>query len=330
MRAIRFHHFGPPAEALQLDDLPEETPGPGQVRLRLTHRPINPSDLLTISGHYGRLPRLPAVGGLEGVGRVAALGEGVTGWRVGDRAIPLGAGGTWRESAAVAAAQLLPVPDAVSDEVAAQFVVNPVTAWVMLEEELGLRPGDWLAQTAAGSALGRLVIQLARLRGYHTVNFVRRADAVAELRDLGADAVFSTDEAPDVGDLVARVRALTDGRGVAGALDAVGGETGALALHCLRPGGTLLVYGLLGGEPLPLHNGEMLFRGLTVRGFWLTHWFQHTPPERAQTTLRELMGLMAGGQLTPTAEAAYDLADFRAAVAHAQRPGRQGKIMLIG
>jgi NADPH:quinone reductase-like Zn-dependent oxidoreductase len=330
MRAIRFHHFGPPAEALQLDDLPEETPGPGQVRLRLTHRPINPSDLLTISGHYGRLPRLPAVAGLEGVGRVAALGEGVAGWRVGDRAIPLGAGGTWRESAAVAAAQLLPVPDAVSDEVAAQFVVNPVTAWVMLEEELGLRPGDWLAQTAAGSALGRLVIQLARLRGYHTVNFVRRADAVAELRDLGADAVFSTDEAPDVGDLVARVRALTDGRGVAGALDAVGGETGALALHCLRPGGTLLVYGLLGGEPLPLHNGEMLFRGLTVRGFWLTHWFQHTPPERAQTTLRELMGLMAGGQLAPTVEAAYDLADFRAAVTHAQRSGRQGKIMLTG
>jgi NADPH:quinone reductase-like Zn-dependent oxidoreductase len=326
MRAIRFHHFGPPAEVLQLDDLPEEGPGPGQVRLRLTHRPINPSDLLTISGHYGRLPHLPAVPGLEGVGRVAAVGEGVSGWRVGDRAIPLGAGGTWRESVVVAAAQLLPVPDAVSDETAAQFVVNPVTAWVMLEEELALRPGDWLAQTAAGSALGRLVIQLAQQRGYHTVNLVRRAAAVTELRDLGADAVFSSDEA----DVVGRVRALTDGRGVAAALDAVGGETGALALRCLRPGGTLLVYGLLGGEPLPLHNGEMLFRGLTVRGFWLTHWFQHTPPERIQTTLRELMGLMAGGQLATAVEATYDLADFRAAMAHAQRPGRQGKIVLTG
>jgi len=326
MRAIRFHHFGPPDEVLQLEELPEEAPGPGQVRLRLTHRPINPSDLLTISGHYGRLPRLPAVPGLEGVGRVAVLGEGVTGWRAGDRAIPLGAGGTWREGVTVAAAHLLPVPDAVSDETAAQFVVNPVTAWVMLEQELALRPGDWLAQTAAGSSLGRLVIQLARLRGYHTVNLVRRAEAVAELRDLGADAVFSVDE----GDIVARVRGLTEGRGVAGALDAVGGATGALALRCLRPGGTLLIYGLLGGEPLPLHNGEMLFRGLTVRGFWLTHWFQHTPPEQVQTTLRELMGLMAAGHLAPTVEAAYDLADFRAAVAHAQQPGRQGKIVLIG
>ena len=326
MRAIRFHHFGPPDEVLQLEDLPEEVPGPGQVRLRLTQRPINPSDLLTISGHYGRLPRLPAVPGLEGVGRVEALGEGVSGWRVGDRAIPLGAGGTWRESAVVAAAQLLPVPDEVSDETAAQFVVNPVTAWVMLEEGLGLQPGDWLAQTAAGSALGRLVIELAQLRGYHTVNFVRRVEQVAELRALGADAVFSTDEA----DIVGRVRGLTDGRGVAGALDAVGGETGALALRCLRSGGTLIVYGLLGGEPLPLHNGEMLFRGLTVRGFWLTHWFQHKPPQRVQTTLRDLMGLMAAGQLLPAVEAAYDLADVRAAAAHAQQPGRQGKIVLIG
>ena len=326
MRAIRFHRFGPPAEVLQLEELPDEAPGPGQVQLRLTHRSINPSDLLTVSGQYGRLPRLPATPGLEGVGRVAALGEGVAGWRVGDRAIPLGAAGTWRESITVSAAQLLPVPDAVGDETAAQFVVNPVTAWVMLEEELALRPGDWLAQTAAGSTLGRLVIQLAQLRGYRTVNFVRRPEQADELLALGADAAFCTDEA----DVVERVRALTGGRGVAGALDAVGGETGALALRCLRSGGTLVVYGLLGGEPLPLHNGEMLFRGLTVRGFWLSHWFQHTPPERVQPALLGLMGLMAAGQLVPPVEATYDLADFRAAVAHAERPGRQGKLLLTG
>ena len=326
MRAIRFHQFGPPAEVLHLEELPDEAPGPGQVRLRLTHRSINPSDLLTVSGHYGRLPRLPATPGLEGVGRVEALGEGVAGWRAGDRVIPLGAAGTWRESVIVNAAQLLPVPDAVGDETAAQFVVNPITAWVMLEQELALRPGDWLAQTAAGSTLGRLVIQLAQLRGYRTVNFVRRPEQAAELLAIGADAVFGTDEA----DVVERVRALTGGRGVAGALDAVGGETGALALRCLRSGGTLVVYGLLGGEPLPLHNGEMLFRGLTVRGFWLTHWFQHTPPERVQPALLELMGLMAAGQLVPPVEAAYDLAGFRAAVAHAERPGRQGKVLLTG
>jgi len=325
-RALRFHRFGPPAEVLQLEDLPVEEPGPGQVRLRLSHRPINPSDLLTIAGQYGRLPRLPAIPGLEGAGRVEALGEGVRGWRVGDRAIPLGAGGTWRASQLVAATGLLPVPDAVDDATAAQFVVNPVTAWVMLEQELALRPGDWVVQTAAGSALGRMVIQLAQLRGYRTINFVRRPEQVAELRALGGDAVFATGE-PDI---VARVRELTDGQGARGALEAVGGETGALALRCLRSGGVMLVYGLLSGKPLPLHNGEMLFRGLTVRGYWLSYWFQQTPPAQVATTLQGLMALLADGSLRLAVEATYDLADFRAAVTHAEQPGRQGKILLTG
>lgn len=326
MRALCFHEFGPPADVLRLEELTTPQPGPGQVRLRLSHRPINPSDLLTISGDYGRLPRLPATPGLEGVGRVEAVGEAVTGWRVGDRAIPLGSGGTWCEAIISDAARLLPVPDAVGDETAAQFVVNPVTAWVMLEEELALRPGDWLVQTAAGSTLGRLVIQLAQLRGYRTINLVRRPEQARELLDLGADAAFCTEE-PDV---VRSVRALTEGKGAHGALDAVGGEAGALALRCLRAGGVMLVYGILGGDPLPLHNGEMLFRGLTVRGFWLSHWFQHSPPDRVQPTLLALMQLMAEGRLIPPVEAAYDLADYLAAIAHADRPGRQGKVLLTG
>ena len=326
MQGIRFHRFGPPGEVLQLEDLPLPEPGPGQVRLRLTHRPINPSDLLSISGDYGRLPRLPATPGLEGVGRVDAVGAGMTGWQPGARAIPLGASGTWSEYILADAARLLPVPETVSDETAAQFVVNPVTAWVMLEDELGLQPGDWVLQTAAGSTLGRVVIQLARLRGYRTVNLVRRRDQVDELLALGADAAFATDEAG----VVERVRELTGGRGVKGALEAVGGETAALALRCLCSGGTMLVYGLLSGESWPIHNGEMLFRGLTVRGFWLSHWFQHTPPAPVQATLLQLMQLMAADDLVPPVEASYDLADFRAAIAHAERPGRQGKVLLTG
>lgn len=326
MRAIRFSRFGPPAEVLSLEELPLPEPRPGQVRLRLTHRPINPSDLLTVSGEYGRLPRLPATPGFEAVGRVEALGEGVSGLPIGARVVPLSAGGTWAESVTAATALLLPVPDSVSDAAAAQFVVNPVTAWVMLEEELRLEPGDWVIQTAAGSTLGRLVIQLGRLRGYHTINLVRRPEQVEELMALGADAVFCT--ADD--DVVEKVRKITGGRGAKGALEAVGGETGALALRALRPGGTMLVYGMLGGEPLPLHNGEMLFRGLTMRGFWLSQWFRQTDPAHVTATLSTLMQLIADGHLLPPVEATYDLADFQAAIAHCQQPGRQGKVLLTG
>lgn len=277
MRALRFEKFGPPADVLHLEDLPLPQPRSNQVRLRLTHRPINPSDLLTISGEYGRLPRLPATPGFEAVGRVEALGDEVTGWNTGARVVPLTGGGTWCESIVVNAAALVPVPDNVSDQAAAQLIANPVTAWVMLEEELNLGPGDWVLQTAAGSTLGRLVIQLARLRGYRTINLVRRREQVDDLLALGADAVFATAD----GDVVARIKQVTDGRGASGALDAVGGEMGGQALRGLRPGGTMLIYGMLSGEPLPLHNGEMLFRGLTARGFWLTHWFQQTPRPRS-------------------------------------------------
>lgn len=326
MRAIRFERFGPPAEVLSLTEMPPPEPGPGQVRLRLSHRPINPSDLLTVSGEYGRLPRLPATPGFEAVGRVESLGDGVRGWEVGARAVPLSAGGTWCDSIVADAAYLLPVPDAVSDAAAAQFVVNPVTAWVMLEEELKLASGDWVLQTAAGSTLGRLVIQLGCLRGYRTINLVRRPEQAEELLALGADAVLPTTR----GDVVERAKELTGGRGATGALDAVGGETGALALRALRPGGTLLIYGMLGREPLPLHNGEMLFRGLTARGFWLSQWFRQTPPAQVAATLGTLMQLMAAGDLVPPVEAEYDLADFRAAIAHAERPGRRGKVLLTG
>jgi NADPH2:quinone reductase len=327
MRVLRYDEFGDPATVLRLiNEEPAPTPGPEQVVLRLVARPINPSDLLTVAGAYGRLPTLPAVPGFEGVGTVAALGDGVSGWQVGDRAIPLAGNGTWQEYGVVNVARLLPVADTVSDQSAAQFVVNPVTAWVMLEEELGLQPDEWVVQTAAGSTLGRLVIQLAQLRGYKTINLVRRPEQVPEILDLGGDAAFCTADA----DVVDRVRELTGGKGATGGLEAVGGSTGELALRCLRPGGKLIVYGMLGDEPIPVHSGEMLFRGLTMRGFWLSQWFQKTSPAHAIAVLSQLMQLMAAGNLTPPVAAEYDLADFRAAIAHAERPGRQGKVLLTG
>jgi NADPH:quinone reductase len=327
MRALSFNRFGPPSDVLHLMEADQPEPGPGQVRLRLTHRPIHPSDLLTISGDYGRLPQLPATPGFEAVGRVDSLGDGVAGRQLGERVILLGAAtGTWRESVLADATRLLPVPDAVSDQAAAQFVVNPVTAWVMVEEVLAMRPGEWLLQTAAGSALGRIVIQLGRLRGFHTINLVRRPEQVAELEGLGADAVFCTTD----GDVTERVRALTGGKGVRGALEAVGGPAAELAVRCLRPGGQMVLYGMLSGETFPVHNGEMLFRGLTLRGFWLSHWFRAAPPDRVIATLTGLMQLIADGDLVLPVEAEYDLSDYLAAVTHAERPGRQGKILFVG
>ena len=325
MQSIRFYDFGNPADVLRVEDVPQPEPAASQVLVRLRARPINPSDLLSVRGLYGALPQLPATPGLEGMGEVAAVGAEVKTLRTGQRVIPLGVPGTWQEYLLVDSRQLIPVPDEVSDETAAQFVVNPLTAWVMTIEELALEPGEWLLQTAAGSTLGRVVLQIARLHSFKTINVVRRRAQVEELRALGADEVICTEDE----EIVERVKAITGKAGLVKAIDAVGGATGAAVARALGRDGVMLVYGLLSLEPMPVDGGRMIFNTTTIRGFWLSQWFRTAPPERQQAITVELLRLMAAHEIVPPVEARYPLADIRAAVAHAERTGRSGKVLLV-
>ena len=326
MQSIRFYEFGNPADVLRVEDVPQPEPAAHQVLVRLRARPINPSDLVTVHGLYGALPQLPATPGLEGMGEVAAVGTEVKIPRVGQRVIPLGVPGTWQEYLLIDSRQLIPVPDEVSDETAAQFVVNPLTAWIMTIEELALEPGEWLLQTAAGSTLGRVVLQIARLHSFKTINVVRRRAQVEELKALGADEVICTEDE----EIVARVKAITGKAGLVKAIDAVGGATGAAVARALGCDGVMLVYGLLSLEPMPVDGGRMIFNTTTIRGFWLSQWFRTAPPERQQAITVELLRLMAAHEIVPPVEARYPLADIRAAIAHAERPGRSGKVLLVG
>ncbi len=326
MRALQYEAFGNPAEQVQLVDVPKPQPGPGEILVRLTHRAVNPADLLTIQGRYAILPdTFPAVPGGEGVGEVEVLGEGVTNYAVGQRVIPLGGGGKWQESIIIPAQAAIPVPDPISSQTAGQLIVNPVTVYVMLLEELQLKEGDWLLQTAAGSTLGRIAIQMAKAKGIKTVNLVRRREQVDELLAFGGDAAFSTQ---DEG-ILEQIRELTGG-GVHGATDAVGGETGTLALKSLRQGATLLSYGLLSGQPIPVDVVHLLFNETALRGFWLSAWFQRKPQAHINDVFTDLMTLMAQGHIVPPVEAEYDLADFAAAFKHMETSGRSGKILLVG
>jgi NADPH:quinone reductase len=326
-RAVRFAAFGEPASVLSVADVPAPVPGPGEVVLRMRARPINPSDLSLVRGRYGELPQLPATPGLEGMGTVEVVGDGVDSVAPGDRVVPLGiAPGTWAERLVAPAAALVPVPDAVSDHAAAQLVVNPLTAWILVDEELRMQPGEWLLQSAAASTLGRVVLQLARARGFRTINVVRRPEQAEELRALGADEVIVSERE----DVVERVREITGGAGVAKAIDAVAGELGGQMANALAVRGTLVAYGRLSQQPVPLDAGLLVFRGSTVRGFWLVHWFRETAPPAVRRTIDTVLGLMADGAIDPPVEAVYDLADVREAVTHAERPGRSGKVLLVG
>src|SRR6516162_6555741 len=154
MRAIIFDRFGDPGDVLQVREVPRPEPGPGQVRVRMVASPVNPSDLLTVRGTYGRRPSLPATPGFEGVGVVEAAGPGllrhlrrlVPGRRV---AVLNGQGGNWQDAVVVPATQLVPLADDLPDDQAATFFVNPATVLIMVRRVLAVPRGAWLLQTAA-------------------------------------------------------------------------------------------------------------------------------------------------------------------------------------
>src|SRR5581483_8040889 len=164
MKAILFDRFGDPGEVLHVGEAPKPEPGRGEVRVRMSASPINPSDLMTVRGLYGKRPALPYTPGYEGAGVIDAAGPGVLkrilGLRPGKRVAVLNArGGNWAEYVVVPARQAVPVPDDVPDEQVATFFLNPATALVMTRHILKVPRHAWLLQTAAGSALGRMVIR---------------------------------------------------------------------------------------------------------------------------------------------------------------------------
>jgi NADPH:quinone reductase-like Zn-dependent oxidoreductase len=324
MKAIVFDRFGDPREVLQVRDVPVPKPGAGEVRVRMLASPINPSDLLVVRGEYGRRPKLPATPGFEGVG-IVEEGHGLLGrFRVGKRVAVLNrGGGNWQEQVVVPARQVVPVA-AVPDEQAAMFFVNPASALVMTRWLLKVPRGAWLLQTAAGSDLGRMIIRLGKEHGFRTISVVRRRDLADELRKAGSDAAISTaDESVEE-----RVRALTDGKGVPFALDAVGGSTGLAAVKALAAGGRLLVYGTLSGEPIPLDSRLLMVGRKRIEGFWLSEWTQEQSATTMLRLFRQINRGLAAGVLTSEVAATFPLDQIRAAVEQASVPGRHGKVLL--
>jgi len=326
MKAVVFEQCGEPAEVLQVRDLPTPRPQRGQVRVRMIASPINPSDLLFVKGRYGAKPRLPATPGFEGVGVVEESGGGFLGWRVRGRRVAVlnGITGNWQEQAIIPAVQAIPIPDDLPDEQAASFLVNPATAWVMVHEVLRVPRGGWLLQTAAGSALGRMLIRLGRFSGFHTLNVVRRPEQVEELKQIGGDEVVVS----GTGQVVERARAVTGGRGVPFAVDAVGGETGAEALQALRPHGRMLVYGALSEQPIPVHPRTLIASSMQVEGFWLKSWMDEQGLLKKFFLMKRLVKMIRLGVLATPLGPVFPLEHIQEAVRAAETPGRSGKVLL--
>jgi len=326
MRSLIFNTFGEPAEVLAVKDVPVPEPGSGEVRVRMLAAPVNPSDLLTVRGQYARLPQLPATPGFEGVGIVDSAGPGLLGrFLTGKRVAALNSRtGSWADFAIVSARQAIPLSKQLPLEQAAMFFVNPATAYVLTRKMLAVPTGEWLLQTAAGSALGRMIIRLGKRFGFKTINVVRRQEQIAELKALGGDVVIA-----DAGSgLRERVRSVTGGRGVRYAVDAVGGATGAAAAGCLAAGARLILYGTLSGEPLPLSPRDLIATSARIEGFWLGDWMARQNLIGKLTLVRSITRLMLEGVLVSEVGQSFPLEGIADAVRSAEKVARGGKVLL--
>ena len=323
MRALVQPEFGDPTEVLSVQKVPDPEPGPGQALVRVLLSPIHNHDLWTVRGSYGFKPGMPARAGTEAVGVVEVLGEGVTTLDVGQRVATGGSFGAWAELIVAPAAGLVPVPDGMSDESAAQLVSMPFSAIALLDS-LDLSEGDWFVQNAANGAVGRLVAQLAEARGVNVLGLVRRSAGVEELREQGIGNVVATDD----DGWRDRVReALGDAPVVAG-VDSVGGRAAGDVVSLLAEDGVLVVFGAMASPTLEIASGDVIFKQVVVKGFWGSKVFPAMDREKRAALMGELVSGIASGALALPVEEVYSLEDIADAARANAEPGRRGKVLL--
>lgn len=323
MRAALHASFGDPASVLSegQTDLPE--PGPGEVRIRTVLAPIHNHDLWTVRGQYGYKPTLPAVGGSEGLGIIDALGEGVEGLAAGQRVAAASVHGTWAEAFIAPVRMVIPMPDAIADETAAQLIAMPLSA-LMLLEFLQVQRGQWIVQNTANGAVGKTLAMLASARGVNVANLVRRDDGVAELEALGITNVFSTASEG----WQEKVRARLGDALATAAVDSIGGTASGALMGLLGEGGTLVSFGSMAGEPMQIPSGDVIFKQATVKGFWGSKVSQAMAVEDKRRLVGELLKLAAAGGLQLPVQAVYPLAQIADAAAASLAGGRTGKVLL--
>jgi NADPH:quinone reductase-like Zn-dependent oxidoreductase len=315
MRAVQLTTYGNPAEGLKYADIAApDAFGPNQVLLGVEFSPLNQSDLLLARGLYGTRPELPSVIGNEGVGRILALGAGVENVKVGDRVLAPLSSFTWRERMVVSASGLFALPANADPQQLSMLAINPPTAALLLSEYVNLKAGDWVVQNSANSGVGRWVIAFAKARGLKTVNIVRRAELVPEIEAIGGDVVVI--DSPDVSK---EIKAAVRNADLRLALDGVSGPASGVLASTLSPHGTLVSYAAMSAAPISISPLEIIFKPLTVRGFWLGH-----PESTAKSApaIAQAAEMIASGKVRIPVAATYPLSSIKEAVAHALRGGK--------
>jgi NADPH2:quinone reductase len=313
-KAIRIHKTGGP-EVLQWEEISVGAPGPGQVRLQQTACGLNYIDVYGRSGMYP-VGDLPAVIGMEGVGSVEAIGDGVEGLAAGDRvAYPMNLG-SYAEQRLIDADKLVKLPNEISDETAAAMMLKGLTAHYLLFRTYPVQPGDTILVYAAAGGVGLILCQWARQLGATIIGCVGSEEKAQLARDNGCHhTILYRDE-----DIPSRVRELTDGVGVAVAYDSIGKATFNASLDSLRNFGVLATYGNASGKVEPFGPHILAAKGslYVTRPTLATHI---STPALLQEGADRLFAAVTSGKVNISVNQTFALADC--AEAHRQLEARE-------
>ncbi|WP_298868711.1 zinc-dependent alcohol dehydrogenase family protein [uncultured Gimesia sp.] len=331
MRAIRFEQFGEPAEVLKLCEIEEPVARHGEVLVRMQASPVNPSDLLNIRGNYAKRPDLPATPGFEGVGIVESSGGGWHGaFLKGRRVIVLNRHtGNWAEKVAISNQFVIPVSSKLTLDESATFFVNPATAYILVRQILRIPKNQWLLQTAAASAVGKMVIRLGNYYGFHTLNVVRRHDQVEHLKKMGARHVIVFNVKHDNERiLIDQIRKILGNARPQYAIDPVGGQTASSIVKLMGERAKLILYGSLDNAPLDFLARELIRNGGSIEGFWLAHQVEALSLTAKINLVLILTKLIRKGVLQTEIGAWFPLDQIAQAVTEAEKTGKKGKVLL--
>jgi len=323
VKQVLIDGYGTPCDVARSADVPDVgDPGPDEVVFDVLAFPINPADMWFCRGSYRLKPPLPATPGAECVGRVAAVGAAVKHVKKGDLVINLQRE-NWAQRRKVKGDDAIPLPAGIDLKQAAMVRINPPTAQLMLSDFVDLEPGDWVIQNVANSAVGRLLIVLARQRGLRTVNVVRRAELADELKAIGADVAIV-----DGDDLAQRVAKATGDASIRLGVEAIGGSATGRIVDSVGTDGTVVHYGSMSGEDPKITRSNFIYRGVKLTGFMLGRGLAKRSPEKIREIYAELAAQVVAGKLQAPVDTVYPIEKIKDALAHADKGGRNGKILV--
>ena len=323
MKQVQISAYGVPevvAHCVELEDV--GAPDIGEVVFDVLAFPINPADIMFCRGTYRLRPPLPATPGAECVGRVVATGAGVTIVKTGDLVINL-MRENWAQKRRVREQDIIRLPDDINLRQAAMIRINPPTAYLLLKDFVALKPGDWIIQNVANSAVGRLVISMAKKQGVRTINVTRRENVFSELNALGADiCLLDSDE------LAGSLARQLNGAPIRLGFDAVGGESTRRMGEAICDEGVLVSYGSMSYSAPTVNLADLSFRGVTHKGFMLGRALAKRDQAGVQAIYDNLISQVADGTIYAPVDAVYPIERVQEALAHSQTPAHGGKILV--